>query len=226
MRRRTFLSAATAALIFPWGVSRAWATAVSGLWVKGPLFPKTPYRVKGTLYFRLSGDRSDRALNTYWNGDPVKDMTRQCPELIKRYAKLLGFRNFANVATPGDRFPDKPSLGNGDAVAGKFVSESGGGFKLWSNGSADLPKTGSVVSISGFSVDGIKRIDGGHVGILCNYQAPGKYTTVVRVLLFDQNMPTDYWKEVRFEKSGGKWYGFWMNNGRDHKVVACATPTG
>jgi hypothetical protein len=225
MRRRGFLLGAASAAAIALFPSRAWALTISGLWVQGPFAQSTAYAVKGKLYFRLSGDRSDRVLNTYWNGSTTKDSTRQCPELIKRYARLIGFAGYTGGTLTGDNGNKLPSLGDGDAVASRFASASGSGFKYYSNGSSTLPKTGSVISISGYSQDGVLRIDGGHVGILCNYTPPTSTTTSFSVLLFDQNFPVAVWKEIRFEKRSGKWYATWTNNLRLHNIIGWATPS-
>jgi hypothetical protein len=226
MRRRVFIVMALAAAVLPALNGVASATAVTRLLITGPFGkPSAAYTVKGTLYFRVTGDKSDRTLNTYWNGS-VYDPARQCPELIKRYARLLGFAGYGGVAISGDNGNKLPSLGNGDAVASRFATASKKGFTYYANGSAVLPKPGSVISISGRSrADNVVRIDGGHVGILGDYPAPGTKTTVT-AKLFDQNMPIALWKDVRFEKRNGKWYGLWTNSSRDHDVIGWATPSG
>lgn len=225
MRRRTFVAATIAAVAIPMIVSGSWATGLSRVSITGPFgSPSQAYTVKGTLYFRIAGEKVDRSLNTYWN-KTVYDPARQCPELIKRYARLLGFSGY-NVPITGDNGNKLPSLGNGDAAASRFATASAKGFVYHVNGSATLPKPGSVISISGRSrADNVLRIDGGHVGILGHYTPPSTTAVAVSAKLFDQNMPIALWKDIRFHKKNGKWYGLWTNSGRDHDVVGWATPS-
>jgi hypothetical protein len=49
---------------------------------------------------------------------------------------------------------------------------------------------------------------------------------MVKIKLFDQNMPVNDWKEITFKKTGGRWYGTMSNKGLNHKVVGWADPAG
>jgi hypothetical protein len=220
MLRRTLLLAVASTLAV---VPRAWGATpirIWGLWTLDP----TPGRNginqhKGTLKFRVNNDTTDRTLNTYGNGTAATSSERQCVELIKRYAAKLGFVGYTAALGAADNGNNLPSLGDGYQAAGNFAGKSDGGFVYVANGSASLPKAGAVVSIAEF-------IPGGHVGIICNHDAPTSTTTTVSIKLFEQNMPIDTWKEIRFRKSGGKWFGQMSNKGTYYDVVGWANPTG
>lgn len=192
---------------------------------------KAPNGVRGTISFKINGAKTAVSLYSYWNGGTTGSGagSRQCPEVIQRYARLLGFKNFGSVQLSGDNAAGKlPGLGDGSDAASNFAAKSDKGFAYVKNGSTSLPRPGAVVSISGYSVDGVLRIDGGHVGIAMPYTTPDKKTTSVSIQLFDQNMPntvTD-WRPVVFRKdSNGNWTGSWTNKSRDHMVIGWANPS-
>lgn len=224
MERRTFLATALA-----FGVFRAEAAVtsttmrISGISYRGPYDGGNTLNVlKGTLYFRLNSDRSDRSLNTYGNGTAATNPLRQCPELIKRYAAALGFTNYAGRVGQGDNGNGLPSLGaNAWEVAAQFATKSNGGFVFVANGASSLPKPGAVISFAGWAT-----LTPGHVGIILDYSAPNSQATTVTLRLFDQNMPVNTWKEVRFQKRQNRWYGELLNNSVYRPASGWANPAG
>jgi hypothetical protein len=102
---------------------------------------------------------------------------------------------------------------------------SGGSFQFVGNGSANSaaapPKVGAVMSIGGF--DGLPY---GHVGIVSNVEpaANGGYV----VTLFDQNWPTNAWKQVILKNVEGTLVGTMSNSKAPNgimDVVGWANPS-
>jgi hypothetical protein len=220
MLRRTFLVAAASAIAWPSVGYCATSIRIWGLWARDP----TPNRngvnqLKGTLYFRVNSDRADRSLNTYGNGSAATSPERQCVELIKRYAAKLGFPGYAANLGSTDNGNSLPSLGDGYQVARRFATASDGGFAFVANGATALPKAGAVISIE-------EWIPGGHVGIICNHDAQEAQAGEIRIKIFEQNMPIDTWKEIRFTRRSGLWSGAMLNNGVYRNVIGWANPTG
>jgi hypothetical protein len=219
MNRRSILLGLTAALIPSTSLAQA-TLRIWGLWARDP----TPNRngvnqLKGTLYFRVNNDTSDRSLNVYGNGLEATDPARQCVELIKRYAAKLRFSGYTASLGSGDNGNSLPSLGDGHQAASRFASASGGGFRYVANGASSLPKPGAVISI-------VEFIPGGHVGIICNHDAADAADGAVNIKIVEQNMPIDSWKEIRFTQRSGRWYGAMLNRGTYYDVVGWANPTG
>lgn len=181
-------------------------------------------KLKATAKIKVNKDTSYRYLNTYGSGTNSSN-PRQCVELIKRYAALLGFVNFAGKVDKTDKFIGNATLGNGNAAAKGFATASNGGFNFVSNGASSLPKPGSVISVEPWTTSGGTSIPG-HVGIVIDYAAPSASSTSISLKIFEQNMPLDYWKVVVFTKSGGKWSGTMPNSGKKPKVVGWANPAG
>lgn len=222
MNRRTFLLSGIAAVAALPATAVAGAPMrISGVWFRGP-YPNSNglNQLKGTLYFRLNNDRSDRALNTYGAGTST-NTSRQCVELIKRYAAKLGFTGYSASLGSGDNGNGLPSVGDGHQAAARFATASNGGFTFVSNGSSTLPKPGAVLSIVPWT-----GVSGGHVGILCNFDPPSSRTEVFYVKLFDQNMPIDQWKDIRFRKNAGRWYAEMLNNNIYRSATGWANPAG
>ena len=176
--------------------------------------------VKAKANFKVNSDTNSRSLIAYGNGAGSTG-SRQCVELIKRYAALLGFKDFANKVASGDNGAKLPALGDGKDAAKGFATKSNNGFAYVTNGGTGLPKAGAVISVAGWTTNPY-----GHVGIVIGYTAPNSTATTVSFKIFEQNMPLDSWKEITFKKSGGKWSGYMPNSGKNHAVVGWANPAG
>jgi hypothetical protein len=176
--------------------------------------------VKGTATIKVNSETNPRYLVAYGSGtDPYN--IRQCVELVKRYAAILGFKDFAGKVATGDNGSKLPTLGDGKDTAKGFAGKSNGGFTYVTNSAASLPKAGAVISIAGWTAN-----PAGHVGIVIGYSAPSQTSTTVTFKIFEQNMPLDNWKEITFKKSNGKWSGYMPNKGSNYAVVGWANPTG
>lgn len=171
--------------------------------------------VKGTMTFTVNGSTTKRYLNSYGKAGPT---SRECPELIKRYAYLIGIP--VGTLGKGDNGNSLSSVGNGNQAAQKFASLPSSGFTYVANGSTALPKAGAVISIAGWTGN-----TPGHVGIAMPYAKPSSSATTVTISIFEQNMPISSWKTVTFTKSkSGTWTGQ-MRNGKNYpQTVGWANP--
>lgn len=220
MLKRDLLLGALAAAASPsLGVCQS-RFRIWGLWTRDPTRNRNGVnQLKGTLHFRVNNDSVDRSLNAYGNGAATTSRDRQCVELIKRYAARLGFSGYSAELGAGDNGNGLPSLGDGHEAARRFARASDRRFVYIANGSPELPKPGAVISI-------VEWIPGGHVGIVCNHDPADARGGTVNIKIFEQNMPIDSWKEIRFTRRNDRWYGAMLNRGVDRDVVGWANPTG
>lgn len=220
MLRRTFLAGVTVAALWPSAAFSSGPIRIWGLWARDPIPGRNGVnQLKGTLHYRVNSDSTDRALNAYGNGLDGSSSQRQCVELIKRYAAQLGFSGYGGSLGSNDNGNALPSVGDGYQAAQRFANASSGAFTFVANGASDLPKPGAVISIEQF-------IPGGHVGIVCNHDAAEAQSGALRIKIVEQNMPIDTWKEIRFSRTNGRWYGVMPNRGREPAVIGWANPTG
>lgn len=143
--------------------------------------------IRGRLRFRVSRSQVLGGTN-----ELIAYAGRECPELIVRYAQLLGFTQ--------SRGRQITSVGDGRDAATNFQLYSGGLFSPPITESESLPKLGAVLSVGAWSSSYPGRH--GHVAIVWRTSSVGVNTTSATVTFFDQNMRNagDAWKTVTFTR--------------------------
>ena len=206
---RSILLAALFGLAAPFSAGANPPVGIRSLWALDPAPNGNGLnQVKGVLHYRINGETVDRTLISYGNGLDGQSLLHQCVELIKRYAASLG------IST-------NSGFGDGQYVAQNFATRSSGAFSFVPNDAPNLPKPGAVLSVSGWDA-----LPEGHVGIIANHSDAEAASGMVKIKLFDQNMPVDSWKEITFRNVGGRWRGTMLNKGVERLVVGWANPSG
>jgi hypothetical protein len=214
LRRSAFTVAATALASIASAATAPMSITSVSIGAAIPYNSKATTHPMGTMSFRQNG--TNKSLPAYYN--LTAPFARQCVELTRRYAAVLGFAGFAGKIGANDDGSKLPSLGDGKYAAQNFAGVSGGTFIFVANDSTVLPKPGAVLSTP------LTTVGAGHVMIVGSYPNPGT-ASAVTIPVFEQNTSLTYFRTVAFAKQkNGRWRGTYYNMGVNNIVVGWANP--